>query len=149
VEQRTADGEIGVSIAEAVVALGVIATGIAALAGLAVRTTDLVLRARDRTVTAGLADAALTRLAARGVSATSAACLLGNTAGCVEYLNADGQVREGPPAPYAVRWHAAPVPGTPVPALVLTVCAVSAREQAAAARAPGACAVRLLMEPWP
>ena len=36
----------------------------------------------------------------------------------------------GPPAAYALRWHAAAVPAAPVPATVLTVCAVPERNGA-------------------
>jgi type II secretory pathway pseudopilin PulG len=139
----------GFSLVEAIVALGVIATGIVTLAGLAVRTTDAVQRARERSVASWLADAALAELAARGVAGSSADCLLSNVSGCVEYRDGSGGPVAGPPGAYALRWHAAPVPSSPVPATLLTVCAVPAREQAAAARVPGACASRVLMEPWP
>ncbi len=139
----------GFSIVETIVALAIIVTGVVALAGLASRATHTVVRARQRAVGVHLADAALTELAARGVAPSSPGCLLSDVAGCVEYRDGDGQVAAGPAAAYAVRWYAAAVPSSPVPATILTVCAVAAPERATATRAAGACATRVLMEPWP
>ena len=133
----------GFSVVEAVIALGIIATGVLAMAGLALRTTDVVVRARHRSVAVQLADAGLTELAARGVSPSGAACLLSDVAGCVEYRDAAGR------GAFAVRWYATAVPGSPVPATILTVCAVAEPERAPATRAAGACATRVLMDPWP
>jgi Tfp pilus assembly protein PilV len=139
----------GFSLLEATVALAVIATGIIALAALAIRTTDTVARAGHRTVGSVLADSVLTELAAGTVAATSPGCLLSDVAGCVTYRDGDGAERPAALAPYAVRWHAAAVPSSPAPATLLTVCAVSAVERAAATRAPGACVARIVMEAWP
>ena len=140
--------DLGFSVAEAVIALGIIATGVLAMAGLALRTTDVV-RARHRSVAVQLADAGLTELAARGVPPSSAACLLSDVTGCVEYRDAAGRAVAGPGGAFAVRWYAAAVPGSPVPATVLTVCAVAEPERAPGTRAAGACATRVLMDPWP
>jgi Tfp pilus assembly protein PilV len=141
--------ESGFSLLEATVAVAVIATGIVALTALAIRTTDTVTRARHRTVGSTLADSVLTELAAAAVPATSPGCLLADVAGCVSYRDADGGERPAALAPYAVRWHAAAVPSSPIPATILTVCAVSTQERAAATRAPGACVARIVMEAWP
>jgi type II secretory pathway pseudopilin PulG len=139
----------GFSVVEAVVALGIIAAGVATMAGLAARTTETVLRARQRSVATHLADATLTELAARGVAASAADCLLRDIAGCVVYHDAAGAVAAGPGGGYAVRWHAAAVPGSPVPATLLTVCAVPDADRRPSVRPPGACASRVVMEPWP
>ncbi len=147
--QRATRPASGFSVIEAIVALGIIATSVVALAGLAVRTTDVVVRARQRSVAAQLADAGVTELAARGVAASSPGCLLADVSGCVEYRDVHGQVTGGPPAAYALRWHAAAVPASPVPATVLTVCAVPEAERAPGTPPAGACASRVLMEPWP
>ena len=138
----------GFSVAEAVIALGIIATGVLAMAGLALRTTDVIVRARHRSVAVQLADAGLTELAARGVPPSAAACLLSDMTGCVEYRDAAGRAVAGP-AGFALRWYAAPVPGSPVPATILTVCAVAEPDRAPGTRAAGACATRVLMDPWP
>ena len=101
-------------MAEAVIALGIIATGVLAMAGLALRTTDVVVRARHRTVAAQLADAGLTEFAARGVAASSPACLLRDVAGCVEYRDASRPGgRRARRRPSRVRWYAAAVRGQP------------------------------------
>ena len=139
----------GFSLLEATVAAAVIATGIVALAGLAIRTTDTVTRARHRTVGSTLADSVLTELAASSVPVTSPGCLLSDVAGCVSYRDADGVERPAAVAPFAVRWHAVAVPSSPIPATLLTVCAVPSLERAAATRAPGACVARIVMEVWP
>jgi hypothetical protein len=139
----------GFSVVEAIIALGIVATGVLAMAGLALRTTDLVVRARHRSIAVQLADAGLAELAARGVLPSGPACLLSDVAGCVEYRDAEGRPRPGPAGAYAVRWQAAAVPGSPVPATILTVCAVAEPERAPGARPAGACATRVLMEPWP
>lgn len=139
----------GYSIVETIVALALIVTAVVALAGLASRTTHTVLRARERAVGVHLADAALTELAVRGVSPSSPGCLLSDVAGCVEYRDGEGRLAAGPDAPYAVRWYAAAVPASPVPATILTVCAVAASERTAATRVSGTCAARVVMEPWP
>lgn len=141
--------ERGFSILEAIVALALIVTGVVALAGLAVRATDTVVRARQRSAGVHLADAALTELAARGVPPTMPGCLLSDVAGCVEYRDSEGRPAAGPAAAYAVRWYAAAVPASPVSATILTVCAVAAPERAPSLQAAGACATRVLMEPWP
>lgn len=142
-------GAAGFSVVEAVVALGIIAAGIAAMAALAARTTEIVRRARQHSVATHLADGTLTALAARGVAPSSADCLLRDIAGCVEYHDAAGALVAGPGGDYAVRWHAAAVPGSPVPATLLTVCAVPAADRRPAVRPPGACATRVVMEAWP
>jgi len=139
----------GFTVVEAVVALGVIAAGVATMAALAARTTEIVLRARQRTIAAHLADAALTDLAARHVAPSAADCLLRDIAGCVEHRDAAGARATGPSGGYAVRWHAAGVPGSPVPAALLTVCAVPDADRGPALRPPGACATRVVMEAWP
>jgi type II secretory pathway pseudopilin PulG len=139
----------GFSVVEAIVALAIVAGGVMALAGLALRTTDIVARTRQRTVAAQLADAGLTELAARGVAASSPGCLLDDVAGCVEYRDASGQVVGGPAGAYALRWYARAVPSSPVPATLLTVCAVPEPERAPSPRPAGACATRVLREPWP
>jgi Tfp pilus assembly protein PilV len=139
----------GFSLLEATIAVAVIATGIIALTALAIRTTDTVARARHRTVASTLADSILTELAAATVPATSPGCLLSDIAGCVTYRDADGAARPAVVAPFAVRWHAAGVPSSPIPATLLTVCAVPTLERAAATRAPGACVARIVIEAWP
>ena len=93
--------ERGFSILEAIVALALIVTGVVALAGLAARATDTVVRARQRSVGVHLADAALTELAARVVPPTMPGCLLSDVAGCVEYR--DGEGRSGRRARCGVR----------------------------------------------
>ena len=148
--QRSAGrGTGGFTVVEALIALGIIASGVLAMAGLALRTTEAVSRARQRTVAAQLADGGLTELAARGVAGSSPGCLLRDVAGCVEYRDARGQPLGGPPAAYALRWYAAAVAGSPAPATILTVCAVPEPERAPGTRPAGACATRVLMEPWP
>lgn len=139
----------GFTVVEALVALGIIAAGVATMAALAARTTEIVLRARQRSVATHLADATLTDLAARGVAPSAADCLLRDIAGCVEYHDATGRLVTGPGGGYAVRWHAATVPGSPVPATLLTVCAVPDADRGPAVRPPGACATRVVMETWP
>ena len=139
----------GFTVVEALIALGIIASGVLAMAGLALRTTEVVSRARQRTVAAQLADGGLTELAARGVAGSSPDCLRRDVAGCVEYRDARGQPVGGPPAAYALRWYAAAVAGSPAPATILTVCAVPEPERAPGPRPAGACATRVLMEPWP
>ena len=139
----------GFTVVEALIALGIIASGVLAMAGLALRTTDAVSRARQRTIAAQLADGGLTELAARGVAGSSPDCLRRDLAGCVEYRDARGQPVEGPPAAYALRWYAAAVAGSPAPATILTVCAVPEPERAPGPRPAGACATRVLMERWP
>ena len=106
--------ERGFSILEAIVALALIVTGVVALAGLAARATDTVVRARQRSAGVHLADAALTELAARGVPPSMPGCLLSDVAGCVEYRDSEGRPAAGPAAAYAVRWYAAAVPASPV-----------------------------------
>ena len=138
----------GFSVVEAIVALAIVAGGVVALAALAVQATGIVVNARQRGVALYLAEAALTELAARGVPASSPACLLSDVPGCVEYRDGEGRVA-APGAAYAVRWYAAPVPSSPVPATILTVCAVGATERATAPRPAGVCATRVLKEPWP
>ena len=142
-------GTGGFTVVEALIALGIIASGVLAMAGLALRTTEAVSRARQRTVAAQLADGGLTELAARGVAGSSPGCLLRDMAGCVEYRDARGQPLGGPPAAYALRWYAAAVAGSPAPATILTVCAVPEPERAPGTGPAGACATRVLMEPWP
>ena len=149
VRTRLGLSDFGFSVAEAVIALGIIAAGVLAMAGLALRTTDVIVRARHRSVAAQLADAGLTELAARGVPPSGAACLLSDVTGCVEYRDAAGRAVAGPGAAFAVRWYAAAVAGSPVPATILTVCAVAEPERAPGTRAAGACATRVLMDPWP
>ena len=96
-----------------------------------------------------LADAALTELAAPAAPPRCPGCLLSDVAGCVEDPDSEGRPAAGPAAAYAVRWYAAAVPASPVSATILTVCAVAAPERAPSIRAAGACATRVLMEPWP
>jgi hypothetical protein len=139
----------GFSVVEALVALTIIAGGVLTLAGLALRTTEHVSRARQRTVAAQLADAGLTELAARGVAPSGAGCLLSDVAGCVEYRDAAGQPVGGPAGAYALRWYARAVPASPVPATLLTVCAVPEPERPPSPRPAGACATRVVREPWP
>ena len=110
---RRGRSEYGFSVLEAVIALGIIATGVLAMTGLALRTTDAVVRARHRSVAVQLADAGLTELAARGVPPSGAACLLSDVAGCVEYRDAAASPAPGPAGAFAVRWLAAAVPGGP------------------------------------
>jgi type II secretory pathway pseudopilin PulG len=148
-QHRRVIADEGFSLLEATVALAVIAAGIVALTALALSTTATVTRARDRTVASSLADAILTELATDVVAPTGPGCLLSDVAGCVSYRDADGTVRDGPAAPYAVRWRAVAVPSSPIPATLLTVCAVPAPERGAATRAPGACLARVVMEAWP
>lgn len=141
--------ERGFSLAEAVVALGVIASGVLTMAAVAAGATDTVRRARHRTVASHLADMALTELATRAVPPAGAACLTSDTPGCVEFRAADGTVVDDPAAPYSVRWSARTLTGTPVPAALLSVCTVTASERTPAARPIGACLTRIVMEPWP
>ena len=149
VQRTTRQGAGGFSVVEAVVALTIIAGGVLTLAGLALRTTDIVSRSRQRSVAAQLADASLTELAARRVAPSSPGCLLDDVGGCVEYRDASGQPAGGPAAAYAIRWYARAVASSPVPATLLTVCAVPEPERAPSPRPAGACATRVVREPWP
>lgn len=138
----------GFSVIEAIVALAIVASGVLALAALAAQVTRLVQQARIRTVAAQLADAVLIDLTARGVAPSSADCLRRDVPGCVAYRDAHG----APSAPrdgFAVRWRAAAVPGSPVPATLVTVCAVAPPDRPPAARPAGACVTRIRREPWP
>ena len=125
------DLERGFSVIEALVALGIIATGVLAMAALAVRTTEMVARARQRSIASHLADAMLSELAARGVAPSGPGCLLSDVAGCVEYRNRTGRPAPSAASGYALRWYAAAASGSPLPATVLTVCAVPESESGA------------------
>ncbi|MGD9905829.1 MAG: hypothetical protein AB7U83_20340 [Vicinamibacterales bacterium] len=141
--------ERGFSLVEAVVALGIVAGGVLAMAALASRTTAIVLRARERSVAAHLGDAALTDLVRRPGAPSSPACLLRDVGGCVTYRDASGAAVPGPGGGYSVRAYVAAVGGSPVPLRLVTVCTVAEVDRAPAPRPAGACATRVVMEAWP
>lgn len=139
----------GFTLVETLVALAIVTTGALMLAALALQTTDMVGRGRRHAVAAVLADAAVSERLDGGGTPNSPACLTRDVDGCVEYRDAGGAAVPGPSAPFAVRWHAASLGASPVPAKVLTVCAVPEVQRAPAARPAGVCVVRVVMERWP
>ena len=138
----------GFTIVEAVVALAIVTTGVLGLAELSTHVTHTVLRARQHTIAAVLADQGVSMRVAGPMAVTSVDCVQRDVAGCVETLDGVGRVTTGPPA-FVRRWRAAAIGGTSPPAWGLTVCVVPVHERRGAGVAPGACVARIAWEAAP
>ncbi len=140
----------GFSLVEVLVSMAVLATSAAGLAGLFVVSTRLTQDARIDTVAVIAAQSKMASLRALsftwagGVAVTDAALapsgasLSSDVAGCVDYLDARGEVvAPGAAAVYRRRWQVAPLPADPANAVVLQVSATPMAR-------PGARDVRLV-----
>lgn len=141
-------GERGFTIVEAIVSLAIVTTGVLALASLATQVTETVVRARRQTVAAVLADQAVAVRLRQPLVATAADCLQRDVPGCLETLDAAGQVTTGAVA-FVRRWRVAAVAGVLPPAWALGVCVVPVHERTGRGVAPGACVARIAWEAAP
>ena len=137
-------GAAGFTLVEVVIALAIVTTGAVSLAALSAQAGEIVARARRQALATMLADGEVARLQGRGLAATAPDCLTRDVAGCVTFVDAQGQSTADPRAPFAVRWSATPFMFAPS-ATVLVVCAVSGPERSPTTGVPGVCVARMAM----
>ena len=133
----------GFTLVEAVVAIGIITSGMLAFAALAFQMTATVTWSRRQLTGAWLADAAVTARLAVPLTATAADCLAHDVAGCHEVVDGRGRPTTVGPA-YVHRWRVAQVAPPPSAVWAVASCFVPMPARATAAPAPGACVARLV-----
>ncbi len=138
----------GFTLIEALIALAIVTTGLLALVGLAQHVTETVARSRRHLAAAVLANAYAGERVALPLAATPTDCLQRDRAGCVDRLDAAGQVTTAAPV-FHRRWQVAPVAGLPGPAWALSVCVVPVALRQVAIATPGACVTRVVSETAP
>lgn len=138
----------GFTLIEALIALAIVTGGLLSLVGLAQHVTGTVAWSRHHLSAAVLADAYIAQRAASPLAATPADCLQRDRAGCLERLDAAGQVTMAAPV-FHRRWQIAPVVGLPGPAWSLSVCVVPVALRQIAVATPGACVNRVVSETAP
>jgi type II secretory pathway pseudopilin PulG len=104
--------ERGTTLVEAIIAIGILAGAVVALAGLSSVAIRQAAIARERSVATVLA---LGKMEALGLDVSSIAASPANawsvdTPGYLEYLDAYGNVTGGPGGAYVRRWSVAPLP---------------------------------------
>lgn len=138
----------GFTLIEALIALAIVTAGLLSLVGLAQHVTETVARSRRHLAAAVLADAYAAQRAASPLAATASDCLQRDRAGCLDLLDAAGQVTTAPPV-FHRRWQVAPVAGLASPAWALSVCVVPVALRQVSIATPGACVARVVSETVP
>ena len=141
--RRFSDRDSGFSLLEVLVAVGMLAAAVVAVAHLFVLSARVNLGARRLSDASMLAAGKLEELRAEGeLGPSPPAALEENTAGYVDYVDALGNTLDGgslPPgaAVYTRRWSVEPLPENPADTLVLQVLVTPFRNRGDARDAGG------------
>lgn len=132
----------GFTLLEALVAMGLVTSGVLTLAALAMQVTGQVAWSRQRLTGLWLADAAVAAVGTPPIADTGADCLSRDIAGCFELVDARGQPTASVPA-WVRRWRVVTLVAPPGGVWSVSVCLVAPAERSATA-APGACISRVV-----